>query len=191
MMRCNLSCWFNILSIELKHTKQHKKSILFPLQLIVMLLLAMPSSSFRQPHSLVCLFDCWLDWLLCLYSIPSGRDSCHHLLCFRPFLPPTSRLIVAFNEVCVGFCGLSFPRWFIHSCDHLSTCGWPLLWSWPLWLNRCPRYHHRHSWWCWWWLGGYLEAAGHGWGGWGKNGEKRVLSPKKLMVAFNVLIMVL
>ena len=103
MMRCNLSCWFNVLSIKLKRTKQHKKSILFPLQLIVMLLLAMPSSSFRQPHSLVCLFDCWLDWLLCLYSIPSGRDSCHHLLCFRPFLPPTSRLIVAFMRFVLVF----------------------------------------------------------------------------------------
>ena len=67
------------------------------------MLLAMPSSSFRQSHSLVCLFDCWLDWLLCLYSIPSGRNSCHHLLCFRPFLPPTSRLIVAFMRFVLVF----------------------------------------------------------------------------------------
>ena len=41
----------------------------------------------RYPHSFESVSLRVFGWLLCPISIPSGRDSCHHLLCFYPFLP--------------------------------------------------------------------------------------------------------
>ena len=112
--------------------------------------------------------DCWLFWIL-----------------FHPTLAPdTGLMVVWFVWLFVPFLPLSFCPEVIYPVVPLSVHLWTatavfVIWRQIQWSDGI-----------WWWLGGYLEAAGHGWGGiglnfLGGNGEKRVLSQKKIKVRTN------
>ena len=106
--------------------------------------------------------DCWLFWIL-----------------FHPTLAPdTGLMVVWFVWLFVPFLPISFWPEVLYPVVPLSVHLWTatavfVIWRQIQWSDGI-----------WWWLGGYLEAAGHGWGGiglnfLGENGEKRVLSQKK------------
>ena len=158
---------------------------------MIVVLPSATSSSPRQWHSFEFVHLYEYGWLLCCISIPSGRDSCHDLLCFSQFLPRILGWLLHLFHCFYPSHPRPHPNWLL--CGLRDFCCALVASILPFGGDKPPRTiirplvagpggdrDHCGGWiraansragrggigdgvgGVWWWLGGYLEAAGHG-----------------------------